>query len=195
MTGQQRITERHESTDIINTISNRRSIRSYEPDSVTLNQIHKLLTAAVQAPNATRKAAWEFAIIQDKALLETLSNEIKSAMNENIRALIPALSEDPDFNIFYNAGTLIIIYSLHSEPFATADCWLAAENLMLAAYSLGLGSCVIGTAITTLNSPQWKNRLGVPQDRTAIAPIIVGIPEEGKNTTPKKRPEIIVWKK
>jgi len=52
--------------------------------------------------------------------------------------------QDPHFSVFYDASTLIVIGARHPDPFAIADCWLAAENLMLAACALRLGSCCIG---------------------------------------------------
>lgn len=51
---------------------------------------------------------------------------------------------------------------------------MAAQNLMLAAHAMGLGSCVIGSAATALNVMEIKDQLGIPADTTAIAPIIVG---------------------
>ena len=48
------------------------------------------------------------------------------------------LVNKPDFHVFYNAGTLIVIYGKFQGPFVVADCWLAAENLMLAACHRGL---------------------------------------------------------
>lgn len=75
-----------------------------------------------------------------------------------------------------------------------ADCWLAAENLMLAATSLELGTCVIGLAVSALNTPVWKKELGIPQGMVAYAPIIVGTPSGEVPPVPRKEPEIVIWK-
>ena len=66
------------------------------------------------------------------------------------------------FCVFYDASTLIVICAKPMGPFVSADCWLAAENLMLAASALGLGTCCIGSAIPALNSPEAKPRAGDP---------------------------------
>jgi nitroreductase len=100
----------------------------------------------------------------------------------------------PDFNMFYNAGTLIIICGKAMGPFVAADCWLAAENLILAAYSMGLGTCVIGAAVPALNTSGIKSELGIPDQVTAIAPIIVGVPSGETLPTARKEPEILFWK-
>ena len=100
----------------------------------------------------------------------------------------------PDFNIFYNAGTLIIICAKPKGAFVTADCWLAAENLMLAAFGMGLGSCVIGFAVPALNTSEIKAELGIPAECSAIAPIIVGVPSGETPRTTRKEPDILGWK-
>lgn len=99
----------------------------------------------------------------------------------------------PDFNVFYDAGTLIAIGARPLGPFVTADCWLAAENLMLAACALGLGTCCIGSAVPTLNSPDTKSELGIAPEIQIVAPIIVGIPREAAVEAARKEPAIAAW--
>ena len=89
---------------------------------------------------------------------------------------------------------MIVICGRSLAPFTVADCWLAAENLMLAAVSMGLGTCVIGSAISGLNAPETKDELGISNEVSAIAPIIVGVPSEEPPATSRKQPEILAWK-
>lgn len=98
------------------------------------------------------------------------------------------------FNAFYNAGSLVVVCANAATPFAAADCWLAAENLMLAACAMGLGTCPIGLAVTALNGDAWKRELGIPADMVAIAPIILGVPAGETAAVPRKKPEILAWK-
>jgi nitroreductase len=80
--------------------------------------------------------------------------------------------------------------------FVVADCWLAAENLMLTACALGLGSCVIGLAVDALNDDRMRRLLGLPPDFNAIAPIVVGTPADParQRPTPRKPPRIVLWR-
>jgi nitroreductase len=100
----------------------------------------------------------------------------------------------PDFCVFYDAPVLIAICAKHSGPFAAADCWMAAENLMLAACAIGLGSCCIGSAIPALNSPAIKEELGIPPDVEVVAPIIVGVASSPSIDSPRQPPDILGWK-
>jgi len=87
-----------------------------------------------------------------------------------------------------------VICAKHTGPFAAADCWLAAENLMLAACALGLGTCCIGSAVPALNSPAIKSELGIPADVEVVAPIIVGIPASAAVESTRRGPLILTLK-
>ena len=179
----------------------RRSVREFtgkKPDQETLRQ---LLAAAVRAPTAVHEEPWRFLIVQDPVTLARVSDRAKTLFTEHVKRLhldrdnrgLAAFSR-PDFNVFYNAGTLIVICARTANPFGPADCWLAAENLMLAAHALGLGTCVIGSAVDALNAADLKTELGIPSDLTAIAPIIVGTPAAPGTATARKPAEIIAWR-
>lgn len=99
-----------------------------------------------------------------------------------------------DFNIFHGANTLIVICAKQLGQFVVADCWLAAENLLLAAQSIGLGSCVMGSAVTALNLPKVKMELGIPDEYSVIAPIVVGFQSGEVKATPRKDTLILSWK-
>ena len=66
---------------------------------------------------------------------------------------------------------------------------------MLAATAVGLGSCVIGSAVAALNIHKVKAELAIPDDYSAIAPIVVGIPNGETKATSRKEPKILLWKK
>lgn len=145
---------------------------------------------------------WAFAVIQDKTLLDQLSEDAKELVWEEARTSNSHAAKhsiqmvsNPEFNIFYNAATLVVIYGKPMGPFVVADCWLAAENLMLAACAAGLGTCVIGFAVTALNTPEWKKEIGVPMEYTAYAPIIIGKPAGETPASPRKAPDVVAWKK
>jgi nitroreductase len=95
--------------------------------------------------------------------------------------------------VFYDAGSLILICAWPLSRFVSADCWLAAENLMLAACGMRLGTCLVGGAITALNLPEVKAELAIPADVEVIAPIIVGVPRGTLAPTSRQSPEILSW--
>ena len=186
---------------LIDAIHGRRSVRAYAPQILDQATIRTLLDAAVQAPTAIHEEPWEFVILQDVNALKRLSDRARPLFVEEVHRADLGRGgrrldkfEHPDFNIFYNAGTLIVICAKPMSPFVVADCWLAAENLMLAAYAMGLGTCVIGSAVSGLNTPEIKDELGIPAEVSAIAPIIVGVPSDQPPATSRKKPQILAWK-
>jgi nitroreductase len=194
---------------VLEAISQRRAVRSYTADPVSEQDIGKLLDAAIRAPTAMHEEPWAFCVIQDRALLKQLSERAKRAWSpprdgsqavgasrhptEEARAA--ELIASADYNIFYDAGTLILICAHPVSAFVAADCWLAAENLMLAACELGLATCPVGFSLPFFNQAGVKAELGIPSDVTVVVPVIVGSPREQALPTARKAPEILVWRK
>lgn len=185
----------------IDVIYKRASVRSYTSQKLDPGTIRMLLDAAVRAPTAILGEPWAFVVIQDTALIKRLSDESKKVFMEEARRIhhdhgASAFDtfKDPNFNFFFNAGTLIIICGKSMGLFVVADCWLAAENLIIAACAMGLGTCVIGSAVSGLNSPEVKAELGIPAEFSIIAPIVIGVPDGEVHTTPRKEPRILAWK-
>jgi nitroreductase len=186
--------------DVIECIYNRRSIRKFKPEPVPAEIINKLLETATLAPSSSNSQPWSFVVIQDIDLLKNFSDRSKSIYLEKMKDNTSdpygykARLSKPDFNIFYNAGTLIVIYANSKSKLALGDCCLAAQNLMIAANSLGLGSCWIGFAEPLLDSTDFKVELGIPQTAYAVAPIILGYPAITPSSYSRKPPEILLWK-
>ena len=186
------------SLSVMDAIYRRRAVRNYASQPVDADTIRALLDAAVHAPTALHEEPWAFAVIQDRNLLDRLSDSVKETARHEAQGAqdthLARLLSHSDFHVFHGAGTLIVLYGKFPGPFVVADCWLAAENLMLAACARGLGTCVIGSAVPALNTPAWKTELQIPAAMTAVAPIIVGVPAGETPPVPRKLPEILAWK-
>ncbi|HYA74967.1 MAG TPA: nitroreductase family protein [Roseiarcus sp.] len=176
-------------------IAGRRSVREYTEQLLDEPTIRRLVAAAVLAPNAVNQQPWTFTIVRDRSRLDRISRQAKAHM----RATMPAgvhsehfesLLGDPNFDIFYRAPALIVISASAQGPWIVEDCALAAENLMLAAFAEGLGTCWIGFAQSYLNTPEGKAALGAPEAWVPVAPIIVGRPKGAAPPVPRKEPEI-----
>ncbi|MGO9634129.1 MAG: nitroreductase family protein [Steroidobacteraceae bacterium] len=185
--------------DIVEAISGRRSVREYQNETIDEKTIHRLIAAATQAPNAVNQQPWTFTIVRDQALLDQVSRDAKAHMMATMPADMPSGSRaahfrntlsDPAYQIFYHAPALILISGNAPGPWIVEDCALAAENLMLMAYSLGLGSCWIGFAQSYLNTPAGKQALQLPESWVPVAPIIVGRPRAAAAAVARKEPEI-----
>lgn len=186
--------------NIFETILARRSIRSYKTRVVDMVTVHILLEAAVRAPTAMHQEPWAFIIIQDQKLLQKLSDRAKPlflakvAMQQDSSEHYGKMLEvfhSPDFNIFYNASTLILICGKKTSHSFEADCWLSAENLVLAACAMGLGTCVIGSALPVFNDAEVKVTLGISDEFSVVVPVILGYPDEDIAPSFRKPPLVL----
>lgn len=195
--------------NINDTIAMRRSVRSYTADPVDEATVRGLIDAAVLAPTAMHVEPWLFVVVQDRDALKRYSDAAKAtlvreaplyrdlhdpAITPKNGGFLQAVAR-PGFNIFYNAGTLILIGARQTNPFVVADCWLAAGNVMLAAASMGLGTCCIGSALPAVNAPEVKAELKIPSDVLVVAAIIVGVPAEAPAPARRKPPVVLNWVK
>jgi nitroreductase len=176
-------------------IAGRRSVREYTDKIPSEPTIRRLLDAAVRAPSAVNQQPWTFTVVRDQKVLDQVSREAKAYMlanapadehTDHFRTILGA----PGFHIFYHAPVLILIAALTQDRWIIEDCAMAAENLMLAAYGSGLGTCWIGFAQSYLNTAEGKKLLGLPTLCVPVAPIILGYPKSPTPPVPRKEPEV-----
>lgn len=183
---------------VFETILARRSVRYYNARHVESSTINILLEAAVKAPSSRNQDALGFIIIQDQALINQISEQTKSMFKMNAThdsgqhiGYNMADMDDPNFNVFHHSGTLVLICAHTLASYYVADCWLAAENLMLAATAMGLGTCVITSALPTLQLPEARKALKVPDNFSIIVPIVVGYSDQILKHATVKKPTIL----
>ncbi len=181
-------------------IYGRRAVRNFTPEILKETVIRELLEAAVQAPTAGDEEPWEFVVVQDEKLMALIAEGVAERLaRETYEIHLVGESNSirrlgtPESKAFYNSKTLILICAKPKGAFVAADCWLAAENLMLAACARGLGTCVIGCAASTLNLPHWKSELQIPKESLVLVPMIVGVPAGKTPVVTRLLPKILYW--
>lgn len=185
-------------------IYDRRAVREYTSEPVTREDVHVLLYAAIQAPSAVNRQPWAFVVIQQPEVLERYARQgVDLLVNEplapevansglpeleRLRRLVAA----PGYQLFHGAPTLVVVYATAAT--GLGDCFLAAQNLMLAAWAMGLGTCPIGLAAPLFNRPDVKTALGVRPEWVAALPIVVGHPAGRSPLTGRRPPSIAAWR-
>jgi len=181
--------------EVFDAIHNRRAVRAYTAQPVDRPTIQRLIQAAAEAPSAVNQQPWSFVVIRGRDALAAIARDARRHLLETIpedspMARFKEFVAAPDFDIFYGAPALIVICTTTADAGATEDCALAAENLMLAARALDLGTCWIGLARPWLAHTDCKKRLNVESHYQPVAPIIVGHPVSWPGVTPRREPEI-----
>jgi nitroreductase len=168
--------------DVFEAIRRRRAVRDFKPDAVPPAVVRQLVSAGCWAPSAMNEQPWHYTVVTDGGLMNEISRQAKNAMLRNLDGVPrPAhfhdLLNDPHYNIFYNAPMLMVISAPADRQWCIEDCAMAAENMMLAATELGLGSCWIGFAQNWLNTSAGLHVLALPHTQRVVAPIILGYPK------------------
>jgi nitroreductase len=166
-------------------IYGRRSVREYEARPVPKEIIDKILKAGAMAPSAMDKQPCRFTVITDNTVIRNLSDKVKSKLG--VIGLGARLAEKMKLKedvIFYGAPLLILV-SADKGEWSAIDCSLAAQNMMLAAYDLGLGSCFIGFARTLNNDQKTMEELSIRSSQELFCPLIFGYPKSWPK--PKER--------
>ncbi|MGC9515864.1 nitroreductase family protein [Methanocrinis sp.] len=184
--------------DIFRNIYGRRSIRKYLEDDVSDEEILDLIKAGVRAPSATNEQPWRFVIVKNRDLIARYSSRAKElwlkqyqgSEGPEAQGLIGMVS-DPEFNIFYDAPVLVMIFGRLDAFAPEIDCALAAENMMLSAWSLGIGSCWIGLAVPLGEDEDFLKEVGAWDGYKLVAPLIFGHPAESDHE-PTSRDEDVV---
>lgn len=92
--------------------------------------------------------------------------------------------------LFHGATAAIIVGSLKGASCPSEDALLASQNILLAAHSMGLGTCLIGFAVSAMKAePKLKSALGIPTAESVYAVIGLGYPDETyEGLTGRKKP-------
>jgi nitroreductase len=183
--------------NVLEAIRERRAVRDFKPEPVSAGLLYQLVSAASWAPSAMNEQPWHFTIVTDRAMLDEISRRAKSWLLTNLPAMPRSahfrdILAEPDFNIFYNASCLVVISTDVNGPWMCEDASLAAQNMMLMATDLGLGSCWIGFAQGWLNSVEGRQLLNLSDKALVVAPLIVGYPRTLPPPVPRKAP-LISW--
>ena len=145
----------------MNDIFKRRSIRNFSNEEVSLEDINKMIEAAVQSPSARNQKPWHFVIL-DETKKEELMKMSHGAQN---------LKEANKFVAF------VMDLSLSNPEFAPLDMSACVNNFMLEAYNLGIGSLWVGVYPITERMQYLNNLLQIKEPFQAFALVGLGYPK------------------
>jgi nitroreductase len=174
---------------VIEAINSRCSVRAYEQKPVPKNIINEIIEAGNQAPftSITRSQPWRFVVVENKEfkqkLLQTTLPFWKNAIGgmketapdlyKMAMSIYEAMGEPKD-PIYYNAPVIIFVIGATNNA---VSCALACENMMIAAQSLGLGSCYVGFGAMIKGNAEIVQALGLKDDEGVYGPILIGYPK------------------
>ena len=169
------------SNAVINAIMERRSIRKYLDKPVEHEKLEIVVRCGINAPSGMNRQPWIVRVVENQQLINDVTEVYKKENAEQVK-------RDPTFkNMFRNAPNLICVCTPKNG--GDLDAGLLGENMMLAAQSLGLGTCCLGGPVRFLNSnPNAKfflDKLDIPEGYQLNYILAIGYPDESPAAKPR----------
>ncbi len=166
---------------VIETIMARRSIRQYTNQPVEREKLELIAQCGINAPSGMNAQPWQVRIVDSADFINGITDTFKAAN--------PKMAEDPSFKNMFRNATAVIFIASPADGSGQLDCGLLGENMILAAQSLGLGTCCLGGPIAFLrNDPSaapFLERLSLPEGYQLLYAIAVGYPDESPEAKPR----------
>lgn len=161
----------------------RRSIRAYKDSVISRETLNDILKCGINAPNGKNLQSYEIRVIDSPTLIDSMTQAVVKDK--------PEIAQREGFkNIFVNAPCVVCIAYDTQYDMAQIDCGLLGENIILAAWAKGIGSCCLGSSARwLLDSPSAKpylDRLAFSKGYQLLYCIALGYPDETPEAKPRR---------
>ncbi|WP_371379701.1 nitroreductase family protein [Sporomusa aerivorans] len=180
--------------EVLATIKKRRSIRAFQEKQITEEELQTVLEAARYAPSAGNQQLWHFTVIQDQQLLAELNVSAKAGAAVIDNEHIQQLAKNEKFNIFFGASTVVLVSGKEDGLEIESDCAAATQNMLLAAESIGLGSCWVDLTLFAFlgeKSEYYKEKLGVPAGYRPFSSVVLGYKKVEAVNAPHRKEDVV----
>ncbi len=172
--------------EVINTIMARRSVRKYLDKPVEHDLLVTIVKCGINAPNGMNAQPWEVRVVESPKFIEETTKLF-------VKANPDMATRDPNFkNMYRNAPTLICIGTPKGQ--SSVDAGLLGENMILAAQSLGLGTCCLGGPVhflkTSDEAKPYLDRLAFSDGYELNYIIAIGYPDEQPEAKPRDESKV-----
>ncbi len=167
---------------VVSAIMSRRSIRQYLDKPVEHEKLETIVRCGINAPSGMNGQPWIVRVVEDQKLIADVTEVYKQENADMVK-------RDKNFkNMFRNAPNLICVCT-PAKGGGELDAGLLGENIMLAAQSMGLGTCCLGGPVRFLLSNAkakfFLDRLDIPADYRLNYIIAIGYPDEKPDAKPR----------
>lgn len=154
--------------ETLQAIFTRRSVRRFSEKRVEDAVLHSILRAGMSGPSAVNARPWQFLVVRDKATLSAMADAGGGGPMEPLRGA--------DFAVLV-CGDLHRAFS-KAPDFWIVDASIAAQNLILAAHDLGIGSVWLGTWPVAERVKAQQALFGLPEHIVPHSIVAFGYPEK-----------------
>ncbi len=171
--------------ETVHTLLTRRSIRSFTDEKIEKDLLEIILQTGYHAPSGHNMQTWRFTVISNREEIDSLKEATRQA----------SIEKNVHFYGWENPAVIVLVSNDCRNPDRCQDASCAEENMMLAAWSYGIGSVWLNPLMTLRDNKHVKDildRFGIPENHTIWSTVAMGYPTtEGVKL--KKNPDVIHW--
>jgi len=167
--------------ETIQNILARRSVRHYREQPVDKETISLIVECGLFAPSGMNAQPWHFTVITNKLVLKKISEENRKILQQSPIEKVRLKAQEPGFDSFKGAPVAIIVSADPDIYDPASACANAVENMAIAAQSLGLSSCYLGSFKIAMEKPEGSflmHELHIPDGYKPMYALIIGYGDE-----------------
>lgn len=184
--------------EVINNIKMRRSVRFFEKKQIEKKILQEIIEAGNLAPTGMNAQPWRFVVVESSEFKEKLAGLALPKYKQWLEKMPPELKsmrEEIDSKVkdpaYYEAPAVIFV--IGNGMTKDLDCPMVCQNIMLAAHSLGIGSCWVFIGQLPLDNEEVQKALELQEGEKVYGPIVLGYPKDGFPETPVKKEPVVKW--
>lgn len=177
---------------VIETILDRKSIRKYSAEQIKDEELNIILDCGMKAPTGHNEQPWHFTVIQNKEVMEEFSLKCKELMSKSGIDWIEKMGNNEKYHLFHHAPTIIVVSARMDTYSPLTDSSAAIENMMVSAWSLGIGSCWVGLTSFIFEVDEIVKKLHIPEGYKPLYTVTLGYPDPTREFKSPERNKNVV---
>jgi nitroreductase len=183
---------------VIDNILERRSVRFYKDKPIPRDQMEAIIEAGNYAATGASAQLWRFVVVEDdkfrKKLAELALPRYKKWIDkapEWLKAIREKLDTQVEEPVYYSAPAVVFV--IGTGITSDYDCSMVCGNMMVAAKSLGIGSCWVYLGQLVMDVPEVREALELKEGEKVYGPILLGYPQDNLPERALKKAPLVKW--
>lgn len=180
-------TSKYASQAVEKVIMSRRSIRKYTDQPISREVLDQVLNYGINAPNGQNRQAYEIRVVDNPVLLAEISSAVQTGDSREVDGKAAK-------SIFFGAPCVVFLANDTSYDMSQVDCGLLGENIILSAWSMGIGSCCMASPVRQMKESEacapLIEKMGFSEGYNLLYCIVMGYPDESPAAKPRKTEKI-----
>lgn len=185
--------------ELSDVIRGRRSVRKFTDSPVPKETMEKILEVVDYCPNAGNRNSTKIVVITDRTVFDYIGKahmQIIQNFNKGITRLPSEEDIAASASAFHNAQAVVALFGPKNFYFSSADAYIMAQNITLAAFEQNVSTCIVGEVLNSLateRGKQLQNKMGIPEEFAPQAFVTMGYCDGEYPKHPKRRYSDVIY--